>query len=77
MRLIAFEPMPGMVQTPHEVYVMSGAEYIGEPTDLEESGRVAWIPLAATSKLIQDGEVAGSGSLVGLLHLLALGRPQD
>jgi 8-oxo-dGTP pyrophosphatase MutT (NUDIX family) len=74
--LIRFEPMPGMVETPHEVYVMRGAKYIGEPTDLEESARIAWIPLADVSKLIQDDQVAGSGSLVGLLHVLALGRPQ-
>ena len=75
--LVRFEPMPGMVQTPHEVYVVEGAEYIGEPTDVEESGRVAWLPIADIPKLIQSGEVAGSGSLVGLLYLLALGRPQD
>lgn len=77
LRLIRFEPMPGMVETPHEVYAMRGAEYVGEPTDLEERARIAWIPLADIPKLIHDGQVAGSGSLVGLLHVLALGRPQD
>jgi hypothetical protein len=37
--------MPGMVDTPHEVYVVLGADRIGEPTDAEEAGRVEWIPL--------------------------------
>jgi 8-oxo-dGTP pyrophosphatase MutT (NUDIX family) len=69
--LLAFQPMIGMVDTPHEVYVGYGATHIGEPTDPEEAGRVAWIPMSATLGLINKGEVLGSGSLVGLLHLLA------
>jgi 8-oxo-dGTP pyrophosphatase MutT (NUDIX family) len=69
--LITFQPMVGMVDTPHEVYVGYGATHIGEPTDREEAGRVGWIPMASILGLIDRGEVLGSGSLVGLLHLLA------
>src|SRR5439155_18958559 len=64
--LVSFQPMPGMVDTPHEIYVVRGAEYIGEPTDAEEAGRVEWIPLRDIPELVRRGEVAGSGSLVGL-----------
>jgi 8-oxo-dGTP pyrophosphatase MutT (NUDIX family) len=70
-RLAAFQPMPGMVDTPHEVYLFRGAEHIGEPTDAEEAGRVAWLLLGEVPALVQRGQVAGSGSLVGLLCLLA------
>ncbi|WP_026212636.1 NUDIX hydrolase [Longispora albida] len=70
--LVSFQPMPGMVDTPHEVYVGHGASFIAPPTDLEEAGRVDWVPLADVPDLIKRGEIAGSGSLVGLLHLLAL-----
>lgn len=69
--LITFQPMVGMVDTPHELYVGRGAKHIGEPTDKEEAGRVGWIPMSAILELISKGEILGSGSLVGLLHILA------
>jgi 8-oxo-dGTP pyrophosphatase MutT (NUDIX family) len=69
--LLTFQPMVGMVDTPHEIYVGHDASRVGEPTDLEEAGRVSWVPLTGILKLINKGEVLGSGSLVGLLHLLA------
>jgi len=74
--LVSFQPMPGMVDTPHEVYVVRGAQYIGEPTDAQEVGRVAWIPVSEVRELVRRGEVAGSASLVGSLHYLALGGPE-
>jgi 8-oxo-dGTP pyrophosphatase MutT (NUDIX family) len=69
--LISYQPMPGMVDTPHEVYLFRGAEHIGDPTDAEEAGRVGWLPLTEVLTLVRRGEMAGSGSLVGLLYLLA------
>lgn len=74
VHMLTFQPMVGMVDTPHELYVADGAERVGDPTDLEESGTVEWIPLADVPELIRKGEVVGAGSLVALLHLLALGR---
>jgi 8-oxo-dGTP pyrophosphatase MutT (NUDIX family) len=77
-KLIArFQPMPGMVDTPHEVYLIKGAEYIGAPTDLEEAGQVDWLPLSSIPKLIRNGEILGSGSLVGLLGVLSPGLLED
>lgn len=72
--LLTFQPMIGMVDSPHELYVAQGAEHIGDPTDTEEAGRVEWVPMASVLDLISKGEVLGSGSLVGLLHLLATRR---
>ena len=68
---LTFQPMVGMVDTPHELYRGHGASLVGEPTDLEEAGRVGWIPMSTILDLITRGEVLGSGSLVGLLYLLA------
>jgi 8-oxo-dGTP pyrophosphatase MutT (NUDIX family) len=76
-RLISFQPMPGMVDTPHEVYVFRGADQIGKPTDAEEAGRVAWLPTSDLLALARQGELAGSGSLVGVLYLLASRGTQD
>ncbi|MDL4777587.1 NUDIX hydrolase [Actinomadura xylanilytica] len=68
---VSFQPMVGMVDTPHEVYMGRGAELVGEPTDLEEAARIDWLPMNTVLELISKGEVLGSGSLVGLLYLLA------
>jgi 8-oxo-dGTP pyrophosphatase MutT (NUDIX family) len=70
--LVSFQPMPGMVDTPHTVYLGRGAVKVGEPTDLEEAGRVDWVPLAAVPDLVAKGQILGSGSLVGLLYLLSV-----
>lgn len=70
--LVTFQPMIGMVDSPHELYLANDARRIGEPTDVEEVGRVEWVPMALVLDLIGKGEVLGSGSLVALLHILAL-----
>ena len=70
--LAAFQPMPGMVDTPHVVLLSRGAEHVSEPTDAEEASIVRWVPLAEVPTLIADGLIAGAGSLVGLLQTLAI-----
>jgi 8-oxo-dGTP pyrophosphatase MutT (NUDIX family) len=75
--LATLQPMPGMVDAPHSIYVMRGATYIGTPTDAEEAGHVAWLPVADLPALIHKGAVAGTGTWIGLLHLLASGNRQS
>jgi 8-oxo-dGDP phosphatase len=65
--LAAFQPMPGLVDTPHEVYFSRCAVKVGEPSDAVEAGLVQWVALADVQALIKRGDIAGSGSLVGLL----------
>jgi 8-oxo-dGTP pyrophosphatase MutT (NUDIX family) len=72
--LVTFQPMMGIADARHEVYVGRGATRVGEPSDLEEAGRVAWIPMSMLVGLIGKAEVQGAGSLVGVLHLLAAHR---
>jgi 8-oxo-dGTP pyrophosphatase MutT (NUDIX family) len=69
--LISFQPMPGMVDTPHKVYLARSALQVGEPTDREEAARVDWLPIDTVAELAMKGALLGSGSLVGLLFLLA------
>jgi 8-oxo-dGTP pyrophosphatase MutT (NUDIX family) len=75
--LFTFQPMPGMVDTPHALFLARGAEKVAEPTDLEEAGVVDWVPLSRVRELIARGEVLGSGSLVALLYLLSGGEPAE
>ncbi|MFF3815807.1 NUDIX domain-containing protein [Streptomyces bluensis] len=69
--VVTYQPMVGMVDSPHEIFVGHGAEKVGEPTDLEEAGHIEWVPLADVPGLMAQGELLGSGTLVALLHILA------
>ena len=73
--LVTFEPMIGMVTSPHHVYLSRGAEYVGEPTEANEMQRLEWIALDAVPDLIEAGLICNSGTLVALLHVLALSGP--
>ncbi|WP_369373632.1 NUDIX hydrolase [Promicromonospora sp. Populi] len=71
VRLAAFQPMPGMVDTPHEVFLFRGALRVGDPTDLEEAAVIEWVPLDRARALVDAGEVLGSATIIGLLALSA------
>ncbi|MFC4244881.1 NUDIX hydrolase [Gryllotalpicola reticulitermitis] len=74
-RLASFQPMPGMVDTPHVLFQSRGAVKVAEPSDEEEAAIVRWVPLALVRQLIDAGLVLGAGSLVALLRLLAGDAP--
>ncbi|MGH3903950.1 MAG: NUDIX domain-containing protein [Pseudonocardiaceae bacterium] len=69
--LVSFEPLPGQVTAPIDVYLWRAAEQIGEPTDTEEVGRIEWVPLSRVPELAARQELLGAGTLVGLLYYLA------
>jgi 8-oxo-dGTP pyrophosphatase MutT (NUDIX family) len=73
--LVTFEPMIGMVSDPHHVFIGRGAERIGEPTEKTEMQRMEWVPLSQVPALISQGLVSNSGTLVALLHVLAISGP--
>jgi 8-oxo-dGTP pyrophosphatase MutT (NUDIX family) len=73
--LVTFEPMIGMVNTPHHVFIARGAERVGEPTEKTEMQRMEWVPLMQLPSLIAQGQVSNSGTLVALLHVLAISGP--
>ncbi|MFD4196712.1 NUDIX hydrolase [Amycolatopsis thermoflava] len=68
--VVTFEPAVGSVRNPHHVFLARGVERVDEPTEHDE-GVFDWVPLAQVPGLIAAGQVANSGSLVGLLHVLA------
>ncbi|MDX6247228.1 MAG: 8-oxo-dGDP phosphatase [Kribbellaceae bacterium] len=74
--LATFEPMIGMVTSPHHVFLAKDMTRVGEPTELDE-GRFQWVPLSEVPALIGKGDIRNSGTLVGLLHYLALGSGQQ
>lgn len=69
--LISFEPLPGQVTAPTDVYLWRDAEKVGEPTDTEEVGRLEWVPLAKIPELALRKQILGAGALVPLLYYIA------
>ena len=68
--LITFQPMVGMVDSEHVVFVGRDLEKVGEPTEGNEIERMEWVPLASVPGLIAAGEIWNAGSLVALMRLL-------
>jgi 8-oxo-dGTP pyrophosphatase MutT (NUDIX family) len=71
--LVTFEPMVGTVRSAHHVYLSRGAQRVAAPSEINE-GDFEWVALADVPELIAKGRIANSGSLVGLLHVLAFCR---
>jgi 8-oxo-dGTP pyrophosphatase MutT (NUDIX family) len=69
--VVTYEPIIGMVDCPHHLYVGRSPRRVAEPTELNEMERMEWVPLSRAPELIRDGLVRNSGTLVALLHLLA------
>jgi 8-oxo-dGTP pyrophosphatase MutT (NUDIX family) len=71
--LVTFEPVIGMVRSPHHVYAATVVDRVSEPSELNEGSGLQWIALDSVRRRIDRGEVRNSGTLVALLHLLAFG----
>ena len=68
--LIYAQPANGITDSEHFVFRADTAEYVGPPTERNESDRIEWIPLSELRGMIDRREIVSSGSLVGVLYLL-------
>ena len=73
-RVFQFQPVIGIADTPHEVYVGHGATHIGEPSDVNEADEIDWIPLENLLAMTNDQRIRDGATLVAVLHLLASRR---
>jgi 8-oxo-dGTP pyrophosphatase MutT (NUDIX family) len=69
--MIRFQPLPGMLDAPVDVFLWRSAEKVGEPTDTEEAARVGWVPVQEMLELAKRGELLGSGTIIPVLLYLA------
>jgi 8-oxo-dGTP pyrophosphatase MutT (NUDIX family) len=68
--LVSFQPMVGTIDSENLVYLARGAEHRGDPKDINEAERVAWIPLDGVRERIAAGEIVGSATVIGLQVVL-------
>jgi hypothetical protein len=60
----------GSADAANLLFVSHGAEYVGHPSDINEAERVEWIPLSSMRELIDEGDIVGSSTIIGLLMVL-------
>jgi 8-oxo-dGTP pyrophosphatase MutT (NUDIX family) len=65
------EPIGGMCDAVHHVYLARGARRIADPVDTHEADRIEWWPLDAIQQMIDDREIVAGVAVTGLLQLLA------
>ncbi len=68
--LVYSEPAAGIMDSAHHVFRAPTAVRIGEPTELNESDRIEWIPLAEVPAMIARREIVSGITLVGLQQAL-------
>ena len=64
--LLAYQPCIGIADTPHEIFVASGAVSVGEPTDPTEVEQIGWFSFDEVKDLISSGQIHDSPTLLGL-----------
>ncbi|MEU8296096.1 NUDIX hydrolase [Micromonospora sp. NPDC048909] len=69
--LLSFQPWVATADAENLVFLAREAAYIGAPVDVNEAERVAWIPLEEARHLVSQGEIAGAGTVIAVLELVA------
>ncbi len=68
--LIRSQPGAGIMDCTHHVYRATGAAYVGEPVERNESDRIEWLPLADVPGMIERREIVSGITLLGLQQAL-------
>ncbi|MEU8326755.1 NUDIX hydrolase, partial [Nonomuraea sp. NPDC048881] len=66
--LVSYQPMAGMVDSEHILFLVHGAELVGKPEGEVEADRIEWVPMAEIPDMIARGDIWTSGTLIGLLQ---------
>lgn len=70
--LVGFQPLPGMVNAPVDMFLWREFEKVGEPTDLEEAGELSWVALDRLPGLLAANQLLGAGTIIATLQVLAM-----
>jgi 8-oxo-dGTP pyrophosphatase MutT (NUDIX family) len=64
--LVTYQPMAGMVDSEHNVFLARGAELVGDPTGEIEADLIEWVPMSEIPGMVARGDIWTSGTLIGL-----------
>ncbi|MEZ0089721.1 NUDIX hydrolase [Streptacidiphilus sp. EB129] len=65
------QPIGGMSNAEHHVFLGRDAVHVTEPVDAHEADRIEWIPLDRIHEMIDRREIVAGVAVTGLLQLLA------
>ena len=65
------QPVGGMSNAEHHVFLARDGVKVAEPTDTQEADRIEWHPLADVQAMIDRREIVAGVAVTGLLQLLA------
>ena len=65
------QPVGGMSNAEHHVFLARDPVKVAEPTDTQEADRIEWLPLAGVQAMIDRREIVAGVAVTGLLQLLA------
>ena len=71
--LFSYRPTNGLSDQQFHLFLASGAQRVGDPTDPGESERVEWVPEADVRRAARTGGIQEGLSLTGLLYVMAFG----
>ncbi|MEU1089001.1 NUDIX hydrolase [Streptomyces sp. NPDC005892] len=65
------QPIGGMSNAEHHVFLARDAVRIADPVDTHEADRIEWHPLTVIQQMIDDQQIVAGVAVTGLLQLLA------
>jgi 8-oxo-dGTP pyrophosphatase MutT (NUDIX family) len=71
-RVGSYAPSNGTSDQIFHVFTAAGAMHVGDPTDIGESERIAWLPVDEVRRLIVANELTDGLTLTSLLWALAV-----
>jgi 8-oxo-dGTP pyrophosphatase MutT (NUDIX family) len=71
-RVGSYAPSNGTSDQIFHVFTAAGAVHVGDPTDIGESERIAWLPVDEVRRLIVANELTDGLTLTSLLWALAV-----
>ncbi|KJY32591.1 NUDIX hydrolase [Streptomyces sp. NRRL S-495] len=69
--LAYYQPIGGMSDAEHHVFLARRAEFVAPPVDTHEADRIEWIPLHQVQAMIDRREIVAGVAVTGLLQVLA------
>jgi hypothetical protein len=71
--VMSFQLIIGSADSGQAIYLARGADRVGAP-DANETEAVRWFPLAETPRMISDGAIVGTATVIGVQHALLSAR---
>ncbi|MFF3749836.1 NUDIX domain-containing protein [Streptomyces sp. NPDC002018] len=74
--LAYIQPIGGMSDAEHTVFLARDAIRVTEPVDTHEADRLEWLPLDSIQQMIDDRQIVAGVAVTGLLQVLARRWPR-